>query len=234
MPKAGQRHDPQHPTQLQRALGALGIERILAISPQARGRSERLNRTLQDRLVNELRVAGIRTVEEANRYLERTFRPDCNTRFARPPADFASGFVPFGNVDLDQYLCVEARRRVNRDNTVVLGKTMLQIPRQPGRRSCERRLFVVRHHLQGGYSIHLGSRPLGGYDRLGRLRTLPTPLRLIPAERQDHLLTTAGGGGPHDPAQSRCAALRLQRTIVAIGGRVRQGGSRAPSGPASR
>ncbi|MDM7973789.1 MAG: ISNCY family transposase [candidate division Zixibacteria bacterium] len=192
VPKAGQRGDPQHPTQLQRALEALGIEQILAFSPQARGRSERLNRTLQGRLVNELRLVGIRTAEEANRYLEQTFLPDYNARFARPPADPASGFVALGNVDLDQYLCVEGRRRVNRDNTVVLGKTVLQIPKQPGRRSCERRLVLVRHHLQGGYSIHLGSRLLGRYDRLGRLRTPPTPLRLVPAERQSHLSKPGG------------------------------------------
>jgi len=192
VPKAGRREDPQHPTQLQRALEALGIEQILAFSPQARGRGERLNRTLQDRLVNELRLVGIRTVEAANHYLDHTFLPDYNARFARPPADPATGFVPLGNVDLDQYLCVEARRRVNRDNTVVLGKTVLQIPKQPGRRSCERRLVLVRHHLQGGYSIHLGSRRLARYDRLGRLRTPSTPLRLLPAERQDHLSKSSG------------------------------------------
>ncbi len=192
VPKAGQRHDPQHPTQLQRALEALGIEQLLAFSPQARGRGERLNRTLQDRLVNELRVAGIRTLAEANRYLERTFLPDYNTRFARPPADPASGFAPLGHVDLDQYLCVEGRRRVNRDNTVVLGKTVLQIPKQPGRRSCERRLVLVRHHLQGGYSVHLGSRVLARYDRLGRLRPLAPPLQPVPAERQDHLPKSSG------------------------------------------
>lgn len=95
VPEAGQRSDPQHPTQLQRALEALGIEQILAFSPQTRGRSERLNRTLQDRLVNELRLASIRTVEETNCYLARTFLPDYDTRFElRAPRQHRPRIVP--------------------------------------------------------------------------------------------------------------------------------------------
>ena len=70
-----------------RALARLGIEHILGSSPQARGRSERANRTLQDRLVNELRVAGITTVAAANRYVGDRFLPAFNAEFGRPPAD---------------------------------------------------------------------------------------------------------------------------------------------------
>src|SRR5215475_14591552 len=74
-PTSGSAPDRRQPTQVGRALARLGIEHILGYSPQARGRSERVNRTLQDRLVNELRVAGIVTVAAANRYLRTRFLP---------------------------------------------------------------------------------------------------------------------------------------------------------------
>ena len=104
-------------TQVGRALARLGVEHIPAYSPQARGRSERLNRTFQDRLVNELRVAGIATIEAANGYLADRFVPQHNATFARAPRDPASAFVALGSADLDAILCHEETRIVARDNT---------------------------------------------------------------------------------------------------------------------
>jgi hypothetical protein len=177
------------PTQVQRALEALGIEHLHAYSPQARGRSERVNRTLQDRLVNELRVAGVRTLEAANRYLEDTFRPRYNERFAVAPADPQSGFAPLGRVDLDQFLCVEGRRCVGRDNTVVLGRTVLQLPRQPGRVSCQGLRVLVRRHLDGTFTVLRGHRALARYDPAGR----PTRAAVRPTpKRSDHLSKSSG------------------------------------------
>jgi len=72
-PKAGEPVDRDRRTQVGRTLARLGIEHIPAYSPQARGRSERFNRTFQDRLVNELRVAGITTIPAAHRYLTERF-----------------------------------------------------------------------------------------------------------------------------------------------------------------
>ena len=92
-PKAKGPVDKKHLTQVGRALAHLGVEHIPAYSPQARGRSERLNRTLQDRLVNELRVAGIATIPAANTYLRDVFLPDYNATFTRRPADPTSAFV---------------------------------------------------------------------------------------------------------------------------------------------
>jgi hypothetical protein len=169
-PVAGGGPDRRHPTQVGRALARLGIEHILGYSPAARGRSERVNRTLQDRLVNELRVAGITTVAAANRYLRERFIPAFNTEFARPPADPASAFVPLGRVDLDQILCVEEERVVGRDNVVILAGLALQVAKQPGRRSCAGLRVLVRRHLDGQYSIWYGARCLGRYDRHGRAR----------------------------------------------------------------
>src|SRR5712664_4652867 len=80
-PVAGGAPDRRRLTQVGRALARLGIEHILGYSPAARGRSERVNRTLQDRLVNELRLAGITTVPAANRSLRERFIPDYNATF---------------------------------------------------------------------------------------------------------------------------------------------------------
>src|SRR5262252_7336442 len=93
-PTAGGPPDRRRLTQVGRALARLGVEHILAYSPAARGRSERVNRTLQDRLVNEWRVAGITTVAAANRYLREHFLPAFNAEFGRAPADPVSAFVP--------------------------------------------------------------------------------------------------------------------------------------------
>ena len=169
-PVAGGGPDRRRPTQVGRALARLGIEHILGYSPAARGRSERVNRTLQDRLVNELRVAGITTVAAANRYLRERFLPAFNVECAHPPADPASAFVPLDRVDLDQILCVEEERVVGRDNVVVIGGVALQVAKQPGRRSCAGLRVLVRRHLDGQYSIWYGARCLGRYDRQGRAR----------------------------------------------------------------
>src|SRR4029453_2485289 len=135
-PAAGGPADRRRLTQVGRALARLGIEHILGYSPPARGRSERLNRTFQDRLVNELRVAGITTLPAANRYLAEHFVPQHNATFMRAPRDPASAFVPLGPVGLDDILCHEEERVAARDNTVVIAGRTLQIAAQPGRRSC--------------------------------------------------------------------------------------------------
>jgi hypothetical protein len=166
-PTAGGPPDRAHLTQVGRALARLGIEHILGYSPQARGRSERVNRTLQDRLVNELRVAGIRTVGAANRYLRDAFIPAFNTDFARPPSDAASAFVALGRVDLDQILCVEAERVIGNDNVVRGDGVLLQVAKQPGRRSCAGLRVLVRQHLNGHHSVWYGARCFGRYDRDG-------------------------------------------------------------------
>jgi transposase len=170
-PVAGGAADRTRLTQVGRALATLGIEHILGYSPQARGRSERVNRTLQDRLVNELRVAGIATVPAANRYLRERFLPAFNVEFGRAPADLTPAFVPLGHVDLEQILCHQDERVVARDNTVVLDGVVLQLAKQPGRRTCAGLRVLVRRHLAGHHSVWLGSRRLGSYDARGRVLT---------------------------------------------------------------
>lgn len=140
-------------TQVGRALHQLGIEHIPAYSPQARGRSERMNRTLQGRLVNEFRVADIRTVDAANHYLCEVYLPQHNTTFRRSPLDPANAFVPIGAVDLDAILCQQDERVVAPDNTVVVDGRLLQLERQPGRRTCAGLRVLVRQHLDGRITV---------------------------------------------------------------------------------
>lgn len=181
-PKAKGPVDKTRLTQVGRALARLGIEHIPSYSPQARGRSERLNRTFQDRLVNELRVAGMATIEAANRYLAQTFVPQHNATFACLPSDPANAFVPLGVVDLDTILCHEEERVVARDNTVCLQRRVLQIAAQPGRRSCVGLHVTVRQHLDGRFTVTRGAQILGTYTATGGAITL------------------AAGSRPHSPA----------------------------------
>ena len=177
-------------TQVGRALERLGIEHIPAYSPQARGRSERLNRTFQDRLVNELRVAGITSLAAANVYLATTFLPQYNATFARPARDHATAFVPLGDVDLDTILCHEEMRVIGRDNTVSLRHQVLQIAPQPGRRSCAGLDVIVRQHLDGRYTVTRGRVQLGVFDRDGQPVDAAAPVdvrreRRTPTRRLD-------------------------------------------------
>jgi len=167
--KRGDPVDRDRPTQVGRALARLGVEHILAYSPQARGRSERLNRTLQDRLVHELRLARIVTPERANRFITDTFLDRYNDEFAIAPTDATSAFVTASGTDLDQILCVEEVRVVGKDNTVTFDRLALQIPKQPGRPSCAGLSVSVRKHLDRTHSVWWGPRRLGRFDAHGRL-----------------------------------------------------------------
>lgn len=167
-PTSGTEPDRRRLTQVGRALQRLGIEHILGYSPQARGRSERVNRTLQDRLVNELRVAGIRTLVAANRYLRERFVPAFNAEFGRPPADPSPAFVPLGGANLDEILCHEELRTVALDNTVRLAGVRLQLAKQRGRRTCAGLQVIIRRYLNGTHAIWWGTRCLGRYSPTGQ------------------------------------------------------------------
>ena len=166
--QAGGRVDRTRLTQVGRALAQLGIEHIASYSPQGRGRSERLNRTVQGRLINELALAGIQTVDAANTYLRDRFMADYNEEFAHAPADPSAAFVPLHGADLDAILCHLEERTVGRDNVVVLDDVVLQVPKQPGRRTCAGQRVTVRRDLHGGHSVWHGTQCWGRFDAAGR------------------------------------------------------------------
>ena len=105
-------------TQVGRALVQLGIEHIPSYSPEARGRIERLFGTLQGRLPQELRLAGIAAMDEANRYIAETFLLAFNDRFSVPAAGAGSAFLPYVGRALADILAIQDGRQVQNDNTV--------------------------------------------------------------------------------------------------------------------
>ncbi len=112
--KAGEAVDKDRRTQVGRALNRLGIEHIPAYSPEARGRSERMFGTLQDRLVKELKHAGITAIETANRWIREVYLPQHNARFVKPAALPEKAFVAVDRELLRETLCIEAERVVGR------------------------------------------------------------------------------------------------------------------------
>lgn len=109
-----------------RALGELGVELIHAYSPQAKGRIERLFNTLQDRLVKEMRLEGISTIEEANTFLV-SYLPRYNRRFAVPAKKKGNLHRSPQGIDLDAILCVKTARSLGNDSTIRHEKKVYQI-----------------------------------------------------------------------------------------------------------
>ncbi len=183
-PKATGPVDKARLTEVGRALRQLGIEHIPAYSPHARGRSERANRTLQGRLVNEFRVAGIRTVDAANAYLRDRYLPQHNATFRRQAVDPANAFVPLGRVDLDTILCQEDERVIAPDNTVVVAGRILQVERQPGRRTCAGLRVLVRQQLDGRITIIRPPDVSLRYTVATQHDVVPAPVRPAPRRRR--------------------------------------------------
>jgi transposase len=167
-PEAGGKVDKGNPTQVGRALARLGIELIPAYSPEARGRSERMFDTLQKRLPQELRLAGIATMEAANRFLEDVYLPRHNARFARAAEEAGSAFVPFAG-NLNDVLCVQEERQVGNDNTVRYKNRILQIPADRHRRHYVKTTVRVHEYPDGGLALFHGPRRLAVYTVDGSL-----------------------------------------------------------------
>ncbi len=168
-PKAGGEVDKDRLTQVGRALDRLGIEHIPAYSPEARGRSERMFGTLQDRLPKELKLAGVRGIDAANRFIREVYLPQHNARFAKPPQLKESAFVAVGDpANLAEILCVEQERIVARDNTVTYGGLTLQLPQSRTRAHYVKARVKVREYPDGTLAVFHGPRPLARYDAAGR------------------------------------------------------------------
>lgn len=170
-PRAGE--EPQRgKTQIERALDQLGIELILARSPQARGRGERSFRTWQGRLPQELRVRGIQTLEAANVFLQQEYVAIFNQKFSVPATESGSAFVSFHG-DLDRYLCHQEERVVGNDNTVRFGSVALQVEPQKFRFSLARCRVLVCRHLNDVITLWYGPHLLGRYTGSGELLDAP-------------------------------------------------------------
>lgn len=152
----------RQPTQVKRALDDLGIQVLYALSPQAKGRVERLWGTLQDRLVSELRLVGAKTAAQANAVLEK-YRPSHNKRFAVQPQDAHSAWRPCPDADTADALCaVHYIRVVANNNSVRIGKRVIDIPRNTqGRATYAKAHVTVRHLLDGWYRVYHAGQCIG-------------------------------------------------------------------------
>jgi len=176
-PKEGELVDRQSLTQVGRAMRDLNIEMIPAYSPQARGRSERNFGTWQHRLPQELRLRGITTVEEANRFLREQYIAELNRKFSVPAAQPESAFVPASGKDLDRIFSVQQERVVNQDNTVRIANRTLQIEKAKWRGTLAKCRVLVCEHLDGSWSVHYGPHLAGRYAADGsRYRGAPAAL----------------------------------------------------------
>ena len=167
-PVAGGAVDKKRLTQVGRALAQLGIEHIAAYSPEARGRSERAFRTLQDRLPKELRLARITTLEAANHWLARSYIPAHNARFAVAPEQAVSAFVADTLGAWRELLCIQETRQVGNDNTVKWRRLCLQIPPSPLRHHFVKASVRVHEYPDGRIAVFLGPHRLAHYDPRGR------------------------------------------------------------------
>lgn len=156
-------------TQVGRALAHLGIEHIPAYSPEARGRSERMFGTLQDRLTKELALAGISDIAAANRFIREVYLPAHNARFAKSATLPESAFVAADPGQLRETLCVQEERIVARDNTVSFGRLKLQLPQSPLRPHYVKARVRVHQYPDGGLAVFHGPRPIARYTADGNL-----------------------------------------------------------------
>lgn len=179
--KAGEAVDKERLTQVGRALERLGIEHIAAYSPEARGRSERMFGTLQDRLPKELRLAGITDIVAANRFIREVYLPAHNARFARPPQIAESAFVAAAPMLLAEILCIERERTVARDNTIICNGRRLQLPPSPLRAHYVKASVKLREYPDGTLSVFHGPRRIASYNAHGaELIDVPTAGSLTP------------------------------------------------------
>jgi transposase len=174
-PKAGEPVDKHRLTQVGRALKELSVQMIPAYSPQARGRSERSFGTWQGRLPQELRLAGVTTREDANRFLRDRYIAEFNAKFTTPAAEKGSAFRRPTRTDLDWIFTVQTERSVAKDNTFTLQNQIWQLDQTRWRHSLAGCTVTIHEHLDETFSVRYGPHVVGRYDPNGN--PLPKPER---------------------------------------------------------
>src|SRR6202049_2184501 len=162
--KEGEKVDKQRLTQVGRAMKELGVQMIAAYSPQARGRSERSFGTWQGRLPQELRLAGISSVEGANAFLRQSYMGEFNAKFAVAASQKGTAFRRTSRSDLGWIFTVQTERVVEKDNTVAIGDRHWQMEKSRFRSTLAGCTVTIHEHL----------------DETGSIRLRPHPLRPLP------------------------------------------------------
>ncbi len=202
-PKAGEPVDKNRPTQLGRALKELGIQMIAAYSPQARGRSERSFGTWQGRLPQELRLASMKTLEEANRFLIEHYIAEFNRKFTIQPAQKGTAFRRSGRSDLDWIFSIQTERVVSKDNTVAIKDRWWQIDKCRWRHTLAGQTVTIHEHLDQSVSIRYGPHVVGrdpeGRGKDGALEVAENQPQV---SRNSHRPLEIASGDSHFPTAS--------------------------------
>lgn len=143
----------QYPTHVGRVLEELGIQAICAMSPQAKGRVERGFGVMQDRLIAELAFHGIKTIEEANPWLESYYLPRHNARFSVQADEPGSAFIKISAKQRYETVAFAYEATVGNDNCIRLGGLMIDVPPKRGRPSFAKARVLVKQHLDGCWTV---------------------------------------------------------------------------------
>ena len=165
--REGEKVDKHRPTQVGRAMKDLGVQMIAAYSPQARGRSERSFGTWQGRLPQELRLAGIDTIEGANHFLRERYIAEFNRKFSVAPTEKGTAFRRTGRSDLNWIFSIQTERVVEKDNTVAIRNRSWQIEKTRFRNSLAGSTVTIHEHLDETVSIRFGPHVVGRYSSSG-------------------------------------------------------------------
>jgi transposase len=211
-PKAGEKVDKHRLTQVGRAMKELGVRMIPAYSPQARGRSERNFGTWQGRLPQELRLAGITNLEQANRFLRERYIAEFNGKFQVAGEQRGTAFRRTSRSDLDWIFTIQTERMVAKDNTVAIGERYWQLNKTRFRHTLAGVTVTIHEHLNSTVSIRYGphlvgrfaadGQPLENKERCGKGGSMEagenqkqvssgshTPLEISPTTRDSHFPT---------------------------------------------
>ncbi|MCD6040381.1 MAG: putative transposase [Gammaproteobacteria bacterium] len=168
-PEVGGKVDKQRLTPFGRAMHHLGIEMIPAYSPEARGRSERMFRTHQDRLPKELAMHGMTTMDAATTYLKKTYLPAFNDEFKVSAAIEGSAFVPWLTGNIDDVLGEQYDRMVGKNNCVSFEGLTLQIPKDQYRCHYVKAKVRIHRSVDGQLALFPGPRKLSDYNAKGEI-----------------------------------------------------------------
>jgi transposase len=215
--KEGDKVDKHRLTQVGRAMKELGVQMIAAYSPQARGRSERSFRTWQGRLPQELRLAGIRTVEGANAFLRERYMAEFNAKFSVAAEQKGTAFRRTGRGDLNWIFTVQTERIVAKDNTVAIGGRLWQIDKTRFRNTLAGSTVTIHEHLDETVSIRYGPHVIGRFNQQGA-----SLIGATPAKRR-------GKGGGMETGENQTQVSSASHTPLEIPPRPRD--SHFPTAP---
>jgi hypothetical protein len=184
-------NNPKHLTAFGQALERLGVHRIYAHSPQAKGRVERSNRTHQDRLIKYLREQNVSSIDQANHLLETFFTDDHNRRFAHTEG-LTDIHRPADGIDLNNIFCLQDTRQVHNDWTITLNTQFIQLLRSEAPLPPPRSNVIVRRSLDGSLHIFWNEHELK-FTKLSAKPRPPLPAPRPPATTHPWFSKSVGG-----------------------------------------